>query len=379
MVRKTKICKLVRMTMKTTPRLRTLIFLILPVPLLLSCLFDPQPFDEGAWRRQVENQDPALLYAPHEENGRYYNPWMEDEKTFSQFLKWRFTRSVDYTDEEESYLPQSVPDLMKRIAALPPDTDFVVWIGHATFLIRVAGSYWLTDPMLSDRALLPRRVTPPALSMAELGGLDGELTVVVSHNHYDHLDKHTIRALPPQAKIIVPLGLKDYVETLHEGEVIEIDWWETIGIHGAQVTGLPAQHWSRRIGQGRNETLWASYMIETPGPTIYYGADSGSFIGYREFGKKFARIDYALLPITAYQPRWFMHYAHTNVDEALLAFEELKARWFVPTQWGTFRLGDNPPGYPMLDLMRTLEDKKLDTGPYLRPHLGEIIVLSRQG
>jgi len=363
--------------MKTTPRFRTLIFFILPVPLLCACLFDPQPFDEGAWRRQVENQDPALLYAAHEEDGRFYNPWLEDEKTFSQFLKWRFTRSVDYSDEEESYLPESVPDLATRISELPEDTDFLVWIGHATFLIRVAGAYWLTDPMLSDRALLPKRVTPPAMSMAELSGINAELTVLISHNHYDHLDKNTIRALPAQAKIIVPLGLKDYVATLHQGEVIEIDWWQTIEIHGSQLTALPAQHWSRRLGQGRNETLWASYMIETPGPTIYYGADSGFFVGYREFGKKFALIDYALLPITAYQPRWFMHYAHTNVDEALLAFEELKARWFVPTQWGTFRLGDNPPGYPMLDLTRTLAERDLDPGPYLTPELGEIVVLGR--
>jgi len=350
---------------------------MLPVPLLLSCLFDPQPFDEGGWRRQVESQDPALLYAPHEKDGRYFNPWIEDQKTFSQFLKWRFTRSADYTDEEESYLPELVPDLVKRISELPADTDFLVWIGHATFLIRVAGAYWLTDPMLSERALLPKRITPPALSLAELSALEPPISVIISHNHYDHLDKKTIGALPVQAKVIVPSGLRDYVAGLHDGEVVELDWWETIEVGPARVTGLPAQHWSRRIGQGRNETLWASYMVEIPGVTIYYGADSGSFVGYREFGRKFARIDYALLPISAYQPRWFMHYAHVNVDEALMAFEQLGANRFVPTQWGTFRLGDNPPGYPMLDLKRQLAARGLDPGPYLTPQLGEIVILDK--
>ncbi|MEJ2058551.1 MAG: MBL fold metallo-hydrolase, partial [Desulfofustis sp.] len=178
-------------------------------------------------------------------------------------------------------------------------------------------------------------------------------------------------------KIIVPVGLKDYVATLHDGEIVELDWWESVEAGPAQVTGLPAQHWSRRIGQGRNETLWASYMIDTPAVTIYYGADSGYFVGYREFGKMFEPIDYALLPISAYQPRWFMHYAHINVDEALLAFEQLGAHWFVPTQWGTFRLGDNPPGYPILDLKRQLADRELDPAPYLMPDLGEIVVIGK--
>jgi L-ascorbate metabolism protein UlaG (beta-lactamase superfamily) len=351
--------------------------MILPLTLLVSCLYEPKTFDEASWRSRVNSQDPSLLYAPHHKDGRYFNPWMEDEKGFGDFISWRLTRSVEYTEEEESYLPKVEPDLMRRISELPPDRDFLVWVGHATFLIRISGSYWLTDPMLSERALLPKRVTPPALSLEDLRTLDGVVTVLLSHNHYDHLDSRTLRSLPPQARIIVPPGLGGYVSGLHEGEVIEVDWWETTAAEDSLITGLPAQHWSRRIGQGRNATLWSSYMIEAAGLRIYYGADSGFFVGYREFGEKFGQIDYALLPITAYQPRWFMHYAHTNVDEALLAFEQLKARWFVPTQWGTFRLGDNPPGYPILDLKRQLAARELDPGPFLLPDLGQIVYLTR--
>ena len=347
------------------------------LPLLISCLYDPQPFDEALWRSRVNDQDPALLYAPNEQGGRFFNPWMEDDTGFSQFLRWRFTRSGTYTDEEESFLPDVEPDLIQRIGQLPPDLDFLAWLGHATFLIRIAGSYWLTDPMLSERALLPKRVTPPPLNREELADLDGAVTVIISHNHYDHLDSRTIRSLPPQARIVVPTGLGSYVSGLHEGPVTEVGWWEETAVGEAMVTGLPAQHWSRRIGQGRNETLWVSYMIEAPGVRIYYGADSGYFVGYREFGRRFEQIDYALLPITAYHPRWFMHYAHTNVTEALLAFEELKARWFVPTQWGTFQLGDNPPGYPLLDLRRQLAALPVDTRLYLTPHIGQIVPLSK--
>lgn len=363
--------------MHISGKVSALVILLLMLPLLVSCLYDPQTFDESLWRSRVNSQDPSLLYAPHEKDGRYFNPWMEDEKGFGDFIRWRLTRSAEYTEQEESYLPEIETDLMRRIGELPPDRDFLVWIGHATFLIRISGSYWLTDPMLSERALLPQRVTSPALSLEELGGLEGGVTVLVSHNHYDHLDKQTLRSLPPQARIIVPPGLGGYVSSLHAGEVIEVDWWEAAAVGESLITGLPAQHWSRRIGQGRNASLWSSYMIEAAGLRIYYGADSGFFIGYREFGQKFGQIDYALLPITAYQPRWFMHYAHTNVDEALMAFEQLKARWFVPTQWGTFRLGDNPPGYPMLDLKRQLADRELDPGPYLMPDLGQIVYLTR--
>jgi L-ascorbate metabolism protein UlaG (beta-lactamase superfamily) len=124
-----------------------------------------------------------------------------------------------------------------------------------------------------------------------------------------------------------------------------------------------------------NTTLWASYLLVTPEMTVYIGGDSGYFIGYREFGRRFPGIDYALLPTTAYHPRWFMHYAHMNVDESLRAFGELGARYFIPTQWGTFALGDESPGYPAIDLERTVRERGLDRGRFIIPSLGEIITV----
>lgn len=351
--------------------------IVLLMPLLASCLSAPPPFDEEDWQRRVAHQDPAQLYVSHHENGVFFNPWMqEDEGRFGQFIRWRLTRRPDYSADEESYLPAVEPDLLERLELVGDNEDLLVWIGHGTFLLRLSGSYWLTDPILSERALLPRRFTPPALSLEELGKLEAPLTVLISHNHYDHLDKQTLVALPAHARLIVPLGLGALVSSYHAGEVVEIDWWQQVERGQGLVTALPAQHWSRRIGQGRNTTLWVSYMIESPRLRIYFGGDSGYFVGYREFGRKFKPIDYALLPLTAYQPRWFMHPAHLNVDEALRAFDQLQAEWFVPTQWGTFRLGDNPPGYPLLDLKRTLESREIDPRPYLTPDLGQIIKLA---
>ncbi len=355
------------------------LLMLLMVSLLSSCLFTPKTLNEQAWRNRVLGENPADLYVPHEQEGVFFNPWLErSENRFLAFLRWRFSSTARYTDEQKTYLPEYIPDLVGRIKALPKEEDFLVWIGHATFLLRLNGVFVLTDPMLSERALLPRRLTPPALSKEELAQLDGPLHIIISHNHYDHLDTDTLEALPDDAHIHVPLGLKEYVEQFHGGKVSEHDWWDQVEISGISLTNLPAQHWSRRIWQGVNTTLWSSYMLEANEYVIYYGGDSGYFVGYREFARKFPKIDYALLPTTAYHPRWFMHYSHMNIEESILAFQDLGARYFVPTQWGTFHLGDNPPGLPLLELEQTIQEMGLDESRYLRPQLGEIILLEQR-
>jgi len=251
--------------------------------------------------------------------------------------------------------------------------DFITWIGHGTFLMRLQGEYWLTDPIFSKRALLPKRVTPPAIGAEDLNEITDRVNVLISHNHYDHLDVASIRALPIKSLIFVPLGLKTYIESFTQGIVRELDWWAEVDIsHGTKLICLPAQHWSRRIGQSTNSTLWASYLLITPNTVIYYGGDSGFFVGYQEIGRRFQNIGYALLPTTAYHPRWFMHYAHMNIPEALTAFKDLGARYFIPTQWGTFHLGDDPPGYAALDLKNTIQKKNLDPSRFIIMDVGQI-------
>ncbi len=343
---------------------------------ITSCMHQPLPFDETAWRRQVENQQVENLYAVHYRDGKFFNPWMPREHGgWWRFWQWKLSAKGAYSEEEKAYLPRVVPSLKDRIKALPTG-DFLAWIGHSTYLLRLQGIYWLIDPMFSERALLPKRLTPPALTGAELKEITAELNVLISHNHYDHLDKESIRGLPEKTRFFVPLGLKGYVAALHKGEVRELDWWqESDAPQGQKVICLPAQHWSRRIGQDVNTTLWASFLLATPGKRIYYGGDSGYFAGFKEFGRKFPPIDYALVPTTAYQPRWFMHYAHMDIPEALAAFHDLGARFFIPTQWGTFALGDEPAGYPELDLKRHIKDRRLDPAPFLIMDIGQIVPL----
>lgn len=349
------------------------------VALLAAFLLPPPVFHEQAWRTQVTEADPALLYAPHAREGRFFNPWMPmEEKGLSALLRWRLTARPEHTEEEKRHLPAWIGKARERILALPAG-DFLLWVGHATFLLRLDGAYWLTDPMFSERALLPRRRTPPGIALEDISALSPRWNVLISHNHYDHLDTASIRGLPQQTRFFVPLGLKDFFHDLGRRDVVEMDWWQAADAGGGtRIDCLPMQHWSRRIDQGFNETLWASYLITTPSVRIYFGGDTGYFIGHREFGRRFPGIDYALLPTTAYTPRWFMHYAHMNAAEAIAALEDLQARYCIPHQWGTFPLGDEPPGYPALDLQRQIAVQRADPSRFFVLHLGEIHPLRKR-
>ncbi len=342
--------------------------------LLASCLLPVRPFDEQRWRAQVESADPALLYAPHREDGRYFNPWMPMEKGFRDFLRWQLSERTLYAPEEEKELPDVLLDLSDRIRSTPG--DFIAWIGHSSFLIRIDGAYWITDPIFSERALLPKRKTPPGLSLDVFAALPGKKNVLISHSHYDHLDSESIRRLPADTRIYVPLGLKALMNGLGKQDVVEMDWWQTVSCGDrCQVVCLPAQHWSRRITQNTNTTLWASFLLVSSDRKIYYGGDSGYFIGYREIGRRYPGIDYALLPVNAYHPRWFMYYAHMDAREALDAFRDLEARYFIPTQWGTFRLGDEPVGQAPSALSKAAQFSDTDPARIIVMGIGQLLPL----
>jgi L-ascorbate metabolism protein UlaG (beta-lactamase superfamily) len=359
--------------------LTNLLVLVALLALGSSCSLNPPPFDEAVWRTKVQSADPALLYAPHFKDDLFFNPWMPNEdKEFLSVLKWRLTASQEYTEEEKTYLPRVVDKAKERILAMPQG-DFIMWVGHATFLIRLNGEYWLVDPIFSERAVVVKRKTPAAITAEALKEVAPTLRVIITHNHYDHLDTSSIEDLPENTKMFVPLGLKEYVRDMNKRDVTEMDWWQEIHCgNGITLVCLPMQHWSRRFGQEPRETLWASYMLITPTVTIYLGGDTGYFVGYKEIAKRYPKIDYALLPTTAYHPRWFMHYNHMNVDEAIEAFNDLNARYMISQQWGTFHLGDEPPGYSILELKRTIAERKLDASRFVIMDIGGILPIENQ-
>ena len=362
---------------KAPSLLPMVVFCVVFATLGSSCSLTPPSFDEAAWRAEVRSADPALLYAPHFKDERFFNPWMPNEdKGFFSVLRWRLTASQEYTEEEKTYLPRVVEGAKALILAMPQG-DFILWVGHATFLIRLNGEYWLTDPMFSERAVVVKRKTAPGITIEALKEVVPNLRVIITHNHYDHLDKSSIESLPENTKVFVPMGLKEYVQDMDKRDVTEMDWWQETHLgNGITLVCLPMQHWSRRFGQGPSETLWASYMLITPKATIYLGGDTGYFIGYKEIAKRYPKIDYALLPTTAYHPRWFMHYNHMNVDEAIEAFNDLNARYMIPQQWGTFHLGDEPPGYSILELKRKIAERRLDASRFIILDVGEILPIN---
>ena len=344
---------------------------------LFFCSCTPRPFDEAAWHQKMKSLKVSDLYAEHEKDGRFFNPWMQmEEKSLFSLIQWKMTAKMDYSDEERAYLPKVIPGAVENIRT-KKDKNFIMWLGHGSFLIKLGNEFWLLDPILSERALIIKRKTRPAISVESIKALSDHFYVIISHNHYDHLDEETIEGLPDGSTMITPLGFKACIDGFSgKKKLTEMDWWDVYTSRGGtRITCLPAQHWSKRAAVGTNKSLWASFMIESQGLVIFFGGDSGYFIGYQEFSKKFQTIDYALMPTTAYHPRWFMHYQHMDVDEAIDAFQELGARYFIPTQWGTFGLGDEPPGFPALDLKRKIQERQLNPNRFLMMDIGEIIDL----
>jgi hypothetical protein len=202
-------------------------------------------FSEKRWSESVESTDVADLYKPHFKDGRFFNSWMPmPERGFLEVMKWRFfMEKENFSDEEEKYLPVSMPDVVGRIKSFG-DKDFVIWIGHATALIRVNNTYFLLDPIFSKRAAVPSRHTPPAVTIEELLTLNVPINVLLTHNHYDHLDNESMSKLPAGTVVYAPLGLSEVVSEMNKKDVREMDWWESIDCgNGIKVHAVPAQHW----------------------------------------------------------------------------------------------------------------------------------------
>ncbi len=333
-------------------------------------------FSELEWEKTIDATKVEDLYALHVKEGKYYSPWLKmPDKKFFEVLGWKLFSKSTFTKEEKVFLPDIRPNTADRLKKTKG--NYILWIGHNTFLIKVNNTAWLTDPIFSKRALLPPRVTPPAINIDEFNDLFKDINILISHNHYDHLDRPSMKKLPQKANVFVPKGLKKYIEKMNKENVQQMDWWEEFDLgNGSKLVCLPAQHWSLRINQGRYKSLWASWLLITPETSLYFGGDSGYFKGFKEIGKKYPNIDYAFMATTAYIPRWFMHYAHMNVEESVLAFNDLGARFFIPTQWGTFKLGSEPAGYPGLDLQKYLTKNNLDRSKFKVLDIGEIISIN---
>jgi L-ascorbate metabolism protein UlaG (beta-lactamase superfamily) len=216
----------------------------------------------------------------------------------------------------------------------------VTWVGHATFVLRIGGLTVLTDPVWSNRIPGVRpRLAPPGIPLDAVGHVDA---VVISHNHYDHLDAPTIRRLDRDTPMLVPGMLGAFFRQRNFRNVIEMDWWESVTIGGVDFGFTPSHHWSRRSLADTCETLWGGWVLRTDSRCIYFAGDTGYGHWFTEIASHFPGIDVALLPIGAYEPNWFMRPVHMKPAEAVRACGDLGARRMVPMHWGTFVLSSEP-------------------------------------
>ena len=300
--------------------------------------------------------------AHHVPGGGFRNPWpvaVTEEPGPLAVVKWLWQRQREGRppDPRPDQLQRATPDLVRpRVPADAVDLR-ITWIGHSSFLLQMPGANVLTDPMFSRRASPvqwagPKRFTPPGLAAEDLPPIDA---VVISHDHYDHLDRRSVAAIeeraPGSAVWLTPLGYRDWFGRCGVEKVVELDWWDEARVVGAPGTSivaraLPARHWTRRRLGDTRRRLWCSWAVEVAGRRVYFGGDSGYCPGFSQIGEREAPFDVALLPIGAYEPRWFMRSSHMNPEEAAQAARDVKASAMVGMHWGTFRLTDENPLEP---------------------------------
>ncbi|MEW6441055.1 MAG: MBL fold metallo-hydrolase [bacterium] len=294
------------------------------------------------------------------------NPGFEDP-AFSRVARWlierfcRDGRTSSFGMLRPLRTSAAVSSPTERLEALMRLTNgtltSLTWIGHSTFHMQIEGLGVLTDPVWSPRVFPrvgPQRVFPPPWSLEQLGRID---LVLLSHDHYDHLDLPTLRRIGPKPLYCVPLGLKPVLARAGLCRVQEFSWWDTLCIASLRVRCVPAQHFSVRGLLDRNATLWAGWCLEGRQHRVYFAGDTGFYQRqFEEIAKVCAPIHAAILPVGAYRPRWLMGPVHMDPLEALEAARMLDARWLVPCHWGTFKLSDEPLDEPIEVLGQALRD-----------------------
>jgi L-ascorbate metabolism protein UlaG (beta-lactamase superfamily) len=291
---------------------------------------------------------------------RFENLDPYQKRDLRHIWRWRVMDTIAGRRRPDRAHPFVTPRVPNEGAALGSMAPSLTWIGHATFLLRLGGLVIATDPVWIDR-LGPglRRNVAPGVALEQTPPVD---VVLISHAHHDHLELRTIRALEARAialrgtppTYLVPAEVGRYLKRAATGPIVERRWWESFEVttpEGAprgtvRFTLVPQQHWSMRTPFDRDEALWGGWVIHAPEGTAYHAGDTGYFKHFAEIGRRMGTIDWAMLPIGAYDPVWFMHPQHMGPEEAGQAFLELGARNLVCMHWGTFKLTDEPLGEP---------------------------------
>ena len=283
----------------------------------------------------------------HLSNGTFRNP--EGSPIRSENIKW----SYKIFNEEKKKLDLTLPEnysfsnkeVLQNFENLK-NKNYIGWIGHATFLIKLGNTTIITDPVFSKNAgpliFGPKRYVPPALNLNQIPEID---LFLLTHNHYDHQDMKTIRRFPfKKTKVLTPLKLGKYFTKYRFKNVLEMDWYDEITFNELKIIFLPAVHWSKRSLTDTNKTLWGSFLIEYKNKKIFFACDTGYGDIYKYLGDKFGPIDLTMINIGAYdfRPMFEKSIYHTTPEEALQIAKDLKSKKVLGTHWGTFVLSLEP-------------------------------------
>ncbi|HVE78632.1 MAG TPA: MBL fold metallo-hydrolase [Gemmatimonadaceae bacterium] len=296
----------------------------------------------------------------HFDGRRFVNQEPYHDKSLGDLLRWRLATAREGRGAWPEWIDAAAGP--RPPAHVAGSVVRATLVNHATLLLQLDGVNVLTDPVWSDRVgpvswLGPRRVRAPGLRFDDLPPID---VVVISHNHYDHMDVATLRRLVAahRPRILAGLGNRRYLEARGVTGVEDVDWGDTAVVRGVTVTAVPLRHWSARARTDRRHTLWAGYVVTGPSGRVYFGGDTGYGGHFAEARARFGPFDLALLPIGAFAPRWFMGDNHMSPREAVRAAGELGARVVVPMHYGTFPLGSDGEGEALDSLRAALGEAR---------------------
>jgi L-ascorbate metabolism protein UlaG (beta-lactamase superfamily) len=326
-------------------------------------------------RRKQHAVNDAPTRPAHFDGTKYRNPGGPAGNGLWHLLRWA-------ASSKRQRWPRWVePERRHRLPAmLPAGAVAATFIGQSTFLLQIDGLKLLTDPVYADRVgpfnlAGPRRVRAPGIAFEALPRID---VVLLSHNHYDHLDLPTLRRLQRACDplILTGRGNEALLRRNGLGRVAELDWWESHpGVGALQVMLTPAQHFSSRHLWDRDETLWGGFVVSGGRQRIYFAGDSGYGEHFREIRRRAGPVDLALIPIGAYEPRWFMRRAHVNPAEAVQIHLDLQSRQSVGMHFGTFQLTDEGIDEPPRALREALRDRGVIEERFVVPEFGETVIV----
>jgi len=287
---------------------------------------------------------------PIQKRKRFYNPSGESAPesllfgTLPSLLKSFSSRFFHKKPQPAAWLhPQQIPFRSQELS--------ITWIGHATFLIQVAGLNILTDPVFGEVSTFFPRILAPGIHLDTLPSID---YVLISHNHWDHMDAASLTALKerhPGMQVLVPQGDKEWF-TKRKFQAHELNWWETHSNKNVTFSFLPAVHWSGRGLFDTNRSLWGSWMVHAADRSIYFAGDTAYGEHFKQIAHEYGSIDVALMPIGPCEPKEWMLKNHMDVERSMQAFQDLQASHFIPMHWGTFPFGNDQFDAPITQLKK---------------------------